>query len=182
MSMIGHNLLNQIVLENAITDPGEILNQLHRGIQAALRQGNNEISTNDGMDVTMLTISTATAEVKWSGANRPLILVNPAKEFVRLEGDKFPVGGAQASIDRVFTTKTVEAIPGTMAYLFSDGYADQFGGEKGKKFMVKRLHEILVTINHKTANEQKDELENHILTWMGAHEQVDDILLVGIEI
>jgi serine phosphatase RsbU (regulator of sigma subunit) len=73
-------------------------------------------------------------------------------------------------------------LPGTMAYLFSDGYADQFGGEKGKKFMIKRLHEILVTINHKTANEQKDELEKHIVDWMGTHEQVDDVLLVGIEI
>ncbi|MCC6369614.1 MAG: SpoIIE family protein phosphatase [Bacteroidia bacterium] len=182
MSMIGHNLLNQIVLENGITDPADILNHLHRGIQAALRQGHNVISTNDGMDVSMITINSATAQVQWAGANRPLVLLSPEGEFSRLEGDKFPVGGAQAHVDRMFTCKAVEAKKGSMAYMFSDGYADQFGGEKGKKFMVKRLHETLVAIHQQPAGEQQNELEKQFLEWKKEHEQVDDVLVVGIGI
>jgi len=182
MSMIGHNLLNHIVLENGITDPGSILNALHRGVQAALRQGHNEISTNDGMDVSLLTIDEKHNKMNWAGANRPLVLVSPAAEFSRLEGDKFPVGGAQAHVDRVFSTKAVEVPAGTMAYMFTDGYADQFGGEKGKKFMVKRLHELLVAIHPLPAEEQRAELEKQFLDWKATHEQVDDVLLVGIQL
>jgi serine phosphatase RsbU (regulator of sigma subunit) len=182
MSMIGHNLLNQIVMEKGIVDPGDIINHLHRGIQAALRQGHNEITTNDGMDLSLLTIDAANGEVKWAGANRPLVLVDKEGTFSRLEGDKFPVGGAQAHVDRVFTTHNVNMPHGTMAYMFSDGYADQFGGEKGKKFMVKRLHETLVGIHNQPATAQRNELERLFLEWKKHHEQVDDVLVVGIEI
>lgn len=179
MSMIGHNQLNQIVMEKGITEPGEILNHLHRGIQAALRQGHNEISTNDGMDCSLLALDEK-GEAQWAGANRPLVMVAPNSEFSRLEGDKFPVGGAQAHVDRVFTTHQVNAVKGTMAYMFSDGYADQFGGEKGKKFMVKKLHETLIAIHLSAPEQQRDELERRFLEWMHQHEQVDDVLVVGI--
>jgi serine phosphatase RsbU (regulator of sigma subunit) len=69
-----------------------------------------------------------------------------------------------------------------MAYMFSDGYADQFGGEKGKKFMVKRFHDLLGTIHRKTAEEQRLALKNNFEEWRSNHEQVDDVLIVGIEI
>ena len=182
MSMIGHNLLHQIVLERGVTEPGEILNNLHKGVQEALRQGHNEISTNDGMDVSIITINDAKKEIKWAGANRPLVMVNTDGELSKLDGNKYPIGGAQYDVNRSFTTHAVNASKASMAYMFSDGYADQFGGEKGKKFMVKRFHELLGSIHLKSAEDQRNELKKHFEDWRLNHEQVDDVLIVGIEI
>ncbi len=182
MSMIGHNVLNQVVKERGITDPADILNNIHKGVQSALRQGHNEIKTNDGMDVSLLTINESKKEVRWAGANRPLILLAADGSFNKIDGNKFPVGGAQTEGDRVFTTQIIETKGPTMAYMFSDGYADQFGGEKGKKFMLKRLHELLGIIHSWDSELQKSELEKHFEDWRRTHEQVDDVLVVGIQI
>lgn len=182
MSMIGHNLLHQIVIEKGILDPAEILNLLHKGIQEALRQGQNEVNTNDGMDVSIITIHDFNKEVKWAGANRPLVLIDVNGVFTKYDGNKFPVGGAQLDANRVFTTHQIPAKTPSMAYLFSDGYADQFGGEKGKKFMVKRFHDLLATIHMQSAEEQRKILCNSFEQWRQNHEQVDDVLIVGIEI
>lgn len=182
MSMIGHNLLHQIVLEKGFTEPGDILNNLHRGVQEALRQGHNEISTNDGMDVSIITINDKNKEIKWAGANRPLVIVGKNGELIKYDGNKYPIGGAQYDVNRTFSTRIVEVNPGSMAYMFSDGYADQFGGEKGKKFMVKRFHDLLGTIHLKSADEQRIDLKDHFEQWRSNHEQVDDVLIVGIEI
>jgi ligand-binding sensor domain-containing protein/serine phosphatase RsbU (regulator of sigma subunit) len=182
MSMIGHNLLRQIVLERGVTEPGEILNNLHKGVQDALRQGHNEVSTNDGMDVSIISINDSKKEIKWAGANRPLVIVDKDGELTKLDGNKFPIGGAQYDVDRKFTTQAVNPSKVSMAYMFSDGYADQFGGERGKKYMVKRFHDLLSTIHLKNAEEQKAALKNSFEAWRLNHEQVDDVLIVGIEI
>ncbi|WP_317896897.1 ligand-binding sensor domain-containing protein [Aurantibacillus circumpalustris] len=182
MSMIGHNLLHQIVLEKGVTDPGAILDHLHKGVQEALRQGHNEVTTNDGMDVSIIAINDIKREIRWAGANRPLVLVNANGELSRFEGNKFPIGGAQYDVDRKFTTHSVNPEKVSMAYMFSDGYADQFGGEKGKKFMVKRFHDLLGNIHLKDAEQQRNELKNNFEQWRLNHEQVDDVLIVGIEI
>lgn len=182
MSMIGHNLLHQIVSEKGITDPADILNNLHKGIQEALRQGQNEVNTNDGMDVSLITINDTTKEVRWAGANRPLITIDSNGDFLKFDGNKFPVGGAQLEINRVFTTQLITLKNPAMAYLSSDGYADQFGGEKGKKFMVKRFHELLCKIHLYKPEDQREELMVNFELWRQNHEQVDDVLVVGIGI
>lgn len=182
MSMIGHNLLHQIVLEKGITEPGEILNNLHRGVQEALRQGHNEINTNDGMDVSIIAINDSTREIKWAGANRPLVIIDNNGIMTRIDGNKFPIGGAQLDHNRVFSTRTITIENASMAYMFSDGYADQFGGDKGKKFMVKRFHDLLGEIHRLSAEEQKERLKKSFEDWRQNHEQVDDVLIVGIEI
>lgn len=182
MSMIGHNLIHQIVQEKGVVDPGEILNNLHKGVQEALRQGQNEINTNDGMDVSLIAINDSERTVKWAGANRPLILINPAGSMTKYDGNKFPVGGAQLDINRSFTTHAIKPEASTMAYMFTDGYADQFGGDKGKKFMVKRFHDLLLSIYDRPTEEQKNALEDNLEKWRQNHEQVDDVLVVGIAI
>lgn len=182
MSMIGHNLLHQIVLEKGITDPGEILNNLHKGVQEALRQGQNEINTNDGMDVSLIAISNDNKDIRWAGANRPLVLVSKTNELVKYDGNKFPVGGAQLDHNRQFTSNRIKPDGPCMAYMSSDGYADQFGGDKGKKFMVKRFHDLLMTIHQLPAEEQRLALKKSFDDWRANHEQVDDVLIVGIEI
>jgi ligand-binding sensor domain-containing protein/serine phosphatase RsbU (regulator of sigma subunit) len=182
MSMIGHNLLHQIVLEKGITDPGEILNNLHKGVQEALRQGTNEINTNDGMDVSIIAINNDHSDIRWAGANRPLVVVTKSNELEKYDGNKFPVGGAQLDAERVFITRQIKSQRHAMAYMFSDGYADQFGGERGKKYMVKRFHDLLMTIHHLPAEEQRMALKKSFEDWKDKHEQVDDVLIVGIEI
>lgn len=181
MSMIGHNLLHQIVNEKGISDPGSILTHLHQGVQAALRQGiNEEVRTADGMDVSLVCINTETREIKYSGANRGLVIVNANGELDKIEANKFPIGGSQLDNERVFTTHIKTLNKRDTIYMFSDGYADQFGGEKGKKYMVKRFHEYLCSIQEYPMHTQGEMLGENIESWRGSYEQVDDILVAGV--
>jgi ligand-binding sensor domain-containing protein/serine phosphatase RsbU (regulator of sigma subunit) len=180
MSMIGHNLMHQIIQEKGVTDPGDILNALHKGVQESLRQGNNEINTNDGMDVSIVAINDSTNTRLWAGANRPLILITKDGEFDKLDGNKYPIGGSQFDIKREFTTRTIQLSKPGMAYLFSDGYADQFGGPNGKKYMVKRFHDLLMELHLKEMNTQRDLLNASFEEWRRDHEQIDDVLVVGV--
>lgn len=183
MSMIGHNLLNQIILENNFTEPGEILTQLHRGVQAALKQGVHEqVRTADGMDVALVSIATESREVKFAGAFRNLVVVDRERNVSKIDGNKFPIGGAQLDINRQFETHTLQLEKGFTIYMTSDGYADQFGGEKGKKFMVKRFHEFLASINEYSMKVQGEMLDENFESWKGSYEQVDDILVAGIRL
>ena len=181
MSMIGHNLLNQIVSEKGIYNPGDILQELHKGVQAALKQDQHHSDNNDGMDISMVTINTKTKECWWAGAFRTLVLIKATGELEKIEGDKYPIGGSQLDSNRIFTTHTLHLNTNDSIYLFSDGYADQFGGEKGKKFMVKKFYQNLLSIHHLTMNEQKQELENQFNDWKADYEQVDDVLVIGIK-
>ncbi|MBP7810238.1 MAG: SpoIIE family protein phosphatase [Bacteroidia bacterium] len=180
MSMIGHNILNQVVIENGVTDPGKILNGLHKGVQTALKQGQNQVNTNDGMDVSMISVNEATGEVLWAGAFRPVVIVRADGTLDKVDGNKSSVGGAQTSVDRTFTTHTLDLKKQDTIYLYSDGYADQFGGEKGKKYMVKRFNDLLCAIHVYSLSEQQNELEKAFEDWRGNHEQIDDVLVVGI--
>ena len=180
MSMIGHNLMNQIVQEKGITAPGEILNALHKGVQDALRQGSNEINTNDGMDVSLLAINTKTGEKLWAGANRPLVIVHGKDELMKIDGNKYPIGGSQFEMKREFTTHTIKLEKKAMVYMFSDGYADQFGGNSGKKFIVRRFHQLLQEICEMDMQQQRNMLNLEFENWRDKHEQIDDVLVIGI--
>ncbi len=182
MSMIGHNLLNQIVAEKGYSDPGLILQELHKGVQSALKQGQNEVNTNDGMDVSMLAINTDTKECLWAGAFRSLVIIDGEGKLEKLDGNKYPVGGAQLDSERTFTTHARSLKANDNLYMFSDGYADQFGGDKGKKFMVKRFHDNLACIYHLDVNEQRKFMERQFKNWKGDFEQVDDVLVIGVKL
>lgn len=179
MSMIGHNLLNQIVLEKGITKPATILNNLNTMVQTALKQGISNIDTTDGMDVALCVFNKQTREVEYAGANRPLIIASTG-ELKKVDPDKMPIGGSQIGLERSFTNHVHKLNPGETLYIFSDGYADQFGGEKGKKFMMKRFLETLQSIKDMPVKEQEAHLLNTIMSWKGDFEQVDDILVIGI--
>jgi serine phosphatase RsbU (regulator of sigma subunit)/streptogramin lyase len=180
MSMIGHNLLNQIVLEKGITQPSTILNHLNSMVQAALKQGVSTIDTTDGMDVALCCFNKKTNELEYAGANRPLIIAGTG-ELRKIDPDKMPIGGSQIGMERSFKNHSHKVKPGEVVYIFSDGYADQFGGDKGKKFMMKRFLEILQEIKDMPVREQENYLLNAILQWRGDNEQVDDILVIGIK-
>ena len=182
MSMIGHNLLNQIVSEKGFSDPGKILEELHKGVQGALKQGHNDVNTNDGMDVAMMALNTETRECLWAGAFRGLVIINDEGEIEKIDGNKYPVGGAQLDSERIFTTHKRQLQKNDCVYMSTDGYADQFGGPKGKKFMVRQFHDNLKSVYQHSVSQQQKELENQFNEWKGNFEQIDDVLVIGIKV
>ncbi|HTL80821.1 MAG TPA: triple tyrosine motif-containing protein, partial [Bacteroidia bacterium] len=181
MSMIGHDLLNQIVLEKGTTDPGEILNSLNEGVRAALKQDQHDQDTADGMDIAVCVLDKKKHELSFGGALRPLIFIRKSL-LSKIESDRFPIGGTHDTKDKKFSTHKILVEKGDALYLFSDGFADQFGGERGKKFMMKHLLEKLRQIHELPMQLQSAELEETFDTWKEGLQQVDDVLVVGVRI
>ncbi len=181
MSMIGHNLLTQIINEKGLYQPGDILNQLHKGVRHALQQDSEKSENRDGMDLALIAIHKDFSKLEFAGANRPLYLIRNGQLF-DTKGDKFPIGGLQYEQERKFNTHVIELMKGDAVYIFSDGYADQFGGVKGKKFMVKNLQRTLIEAQSMSMQNQKNKLDFTIESWKGHHEQIDDILMIGVKI
>ncbi|MEO5643128.1 MAG: two-component regulator propeller domain-containing protein [Bacteroidia bacterium] len=181
MSMIGHNILNQVVLEKGITQPDQILNSLNEGVRSALRQDQHEQDTTDGMDIGVISYDKAKKEILFAGALRPLIVMRKGL-LSKVDSDRFPIGGSQDTRDMKFSMHRFFVEPGDTLYLFSDGYADQFGGPKGKKFMVKNLLAKLETIQELPMKEQGAILEQVFEDWKDGYQQIDDVLFVGVRI
>ncbi len=184
MTMIGNTLLNQIVKTDKIYQPDEILNRLHTGVRKGLKQDQEGSKSRDGMDLAMVMIDTLKMEAQYAGANRPFYLFRNG-EIEEYKADKMPIGGLQTEVERRFTNNVIQLQRGDSIYTFSDGYPDQFGGDKGRKFMTKKLKELFVELatNDHHMSEQRDILEKYILDWMGTkYEQIDDILVMGVKI
>lgn len=181
MSMIGNEQLSKIINEKNITQPDLILNELHKGIRAALKQDQMQGETRDGMDIALCKVDLKNNNLEYAGAMRPLWLVRN-NELLEVKADKQPIGGLDADYRKPFTNNKVDLQSGDTLYMFTDGFADQFGGEKGKKFMLKNFEKLLLEINAETLNAQEDILNKRIEAWKGAHEQIDDILVIGIRI
>jgi len=181
MSMIGNTLLNEIVIEKNILTASEILNVLHERVRQSLKQDLEQSETRDGMDIAICIINENKTELQYAGANRSLVLIREQK-LQEIKADKKPIGGDQMNESRIFTNHIVSLQKNDCIYMSTDGYADQFGGEKGKKFMVKRLHQLLIDIQNNSMEDQSNILDKTITEWQGSTEQVDDILVIGIKI
>ena len=181
MSMIGNDFLNHIALERKLNQPGEILDLLHQGITNVLKQDGKYGETQDGMDIALLSFDlNHLSSIQYAGAYRSLIIVRNG-EIIQVKADKFPIG--YAHIERGhFTNNTVPIRKNDMLYIFTDGYADQFGGESGKKFMVRKFHNLLLEISDQPVDRQEAELKKVFDEWKGEHEQVDDVLVIGIRV
>jgi serine phosphatase RsbU (regulator of sigma subunit) len=179
MSMIGCNILNKLILEQKITQPDEILNHLHEEIRATLNQRDKNTDTRDGMDVAIICFEGNI--MQFSGAQRPLYLLKNGV-LEEIKANKYPVGGIQTEEKRVFTNHILPLQKNEVVYLSSDGFADQFGGEHGKKLMTKHFKELLLKISNDGMKEQRAQLDRAIEKWKGNREQVDDILVIGVRI
>ncbi len=144
------NALNRTVKEFGITEPGKILDKVRELVLETFEKSEGNIQ--DGMDISIASINTKTKELQWSGANNPLWYIHK-NELLEIYADKQPIGKYYNS--KPFTTHNVKLQKGDTLYLFTDGYADQFGGEKGKKFKYKQLHDLLLTNAEVTMKEQK---------------------------
>jgi serine phosphatase RsbU (regulator of sigma subunit)/ligand-binding sensor domain-containing protein len=176
-SMIGNALLNEIVNDRTILEPGKILDALREGIIKALKQSGKEGESKDGMDISLCAIDFKAMELQYAGAYNPLFLIRNG-ELIEIKADKYPIGISDRRSQ--FTNHKMELKKGDTFYIFSDGYADQFGGPDGKKYMRKRFKELLLEMQHISMEVQGRALDKSIVNWQGANEQVDDILIIGI--
>ena len=182
MSMIGHTLLNEIVNEKAIYETSEILKRLNAGVIYALKQDAEEAQQEDGMDLTMCRIDTKNKEFEIACANHVAYVVSDGKVNL-VEGDIYSVGGFfSMKPDLKFTTHKFKVKGKTNIYMFSDGYQDQFGGERNKKFMEKRLRNMILENSNRPMKEQGTIIENKFNEWKEDQSQIDDVLLIGIEL
>lgn len=189
MSMIGNSLLNQIIKENGINEPAEILNQLHIGVKDSLQQNDLDSHTKDGMDIAICAIDLKNKTLEYAGAQRPIWIVKNSErkqqtvpDLLEIKPNKFPIGGIHHEKDSVFTNHTFSFATSDTIYLTTDGYADQFGGKDGKKFRSKRLKELILSISNDNIDNQKSALHKNITEWMEKSEQIDDILVLGIKL
>ncbi len=181
ISIINYNLLNKAVLEKQITSPGEILDAVNSWLTESLHQTAENSPVKDGMDICLISINKTTNEVLFSGANNPLFVYSDNK-LHEYKGDKFPVGSFLDETTMNFKTSAIEVQKGDVLYLFSDGYADQFGGEHGKKFKLNKLRSEFQANHKKPINQQWGLFYKTFKEWKGDLEQVDDVLIIGLEI
>jgi serine phosphatase RsbU (regulator of sigma subunit) len=177
---VGHNLLDRVVGEQNITQPARILDELNKSISDTLRQTDLEDNTvRDGMDIALCSLNKKSGILEFAGAYNPLWLLRN-NEIIEIKANKFPIGNSRSGENNRFTNHEVALQKGDTIYIFSDGYSDQFGGPKGKKFKASALKQLLLGAEHLDMNAQKEILDTTIEDWRGSHEQVDDILVIGI--
>jgi len=188
MSMLGISFLNKIVTEKEIINSNEILDKLRDNVIKALHQSVDKFNAKDGMDIALSVIDYDNNTVYFSGGNNPLYHIRNGEATV-YKADKMPI----AIYDKMepFTYSEIKFEKGDLIYMFSDGYPDQFGGKKGKKFMSKRFRKLLVSIADKKMDEQKEILNQTIIKWQSypdlrhkkeQFEQIDDIVVIGVRL
>jgi serine phosphatase RsbU (regulator of sigma subunit) len=186
MSIIGNSLLNEIVGEQQIYQPAEILNNLHVGVKTALNHNKGEFERRDGMDIALCSFNKENMTLDYAGANRALWIYrkDTTDKAEIIKPDKNPIGGIEHDFEvkRQFTNHTIQLQKGDCIYIFSDGYADQFGGDKGKKFMVANLQRTFAEITDKPMEEQYQHLHKVFTNWRGGYEQIDDVLVIGVRV
>jgi serine phosphatase RsbU (regulator of sigma subunit)/HAMP domain-containing protein len=183
MSMVGNNILNRSVTDHLLVDSAAILDELNEGVSRALRVGQEDAQgSKDGMDIALCRINYTKNLIQYAGAFNPLYRIRNG-ELEEFKADKFPIGHYAEDPELKYKTIDFEIQKGDTYYIFTDGYADQFGGPKGKKFLYKRFKELLLEICTLPMAEQQRLLDKEITEWMGDVEpQLDDILVIGFRL
>jgi serine phosphatase RsbU (regulator of sigma subunit) len=193
--MLGSAFLNEIVNKEYMTHPGVILRRLRKEVIRSLHQNGEAGESKDGMDISICVIDKEKMKLQFAGANNPLYLVrnkdadapgnfnryDSEKAFLyEIKGDRMPVSAGYTMNN--YTMHEFDFLKGDMIYLFSDGYADQFGGPQGKKFGYRNFKMLLLENSGAHLDDQMCILENSFNEWKGSLNQVDDILVVGIRL
>ncbi len=180
MSIVGYNLLKDILNNSNAITPAAIMDKMNDGVANTLHSGSSDNQTKDGMDMTLCALNYKTLELQFAGAFNPLYIVRN-NELLQFKVDKFPIGMFIGEKQH-FTNNSVQLQNGDNVYIFSDGYADQFGGPKGKKYMAGNFRELLKEMSKLPIENQSINLNQTIEEWRGNLEQVDDILVIGIKV
>lgn len=199
VSVVCNNGLNRSVREYGLTDPGEILNKTREIVVQEFEKSEEEVK--DGMDIALCSLSVDSNQssvIQYAGAHNPLWIIRPntsgsydeLKKYLSLTTDncvlyeikanKQPIG--QFDNPEPYTTHTIELQEGDSIYIFSDGYADQFGGEKGKKLKTANFKKLLLSIQNESMEKQKQLIDEAFEKWKGNLEQLDDVCVIGVKI
>jgi serine phosphatase RsbU (regulator of sigma subunit) len=181
MSLLGISSLNEIVSKDGKHSAASILDELSDRIVKSLRQSDRPGELLDGIDMTLLVIDQQKSSLEFAGAMNSLIMIRDG-ELTEHAADKMPIG---YNIDKKATPFTNHEIPirkKDVLYAFTDGFPDQFGGDSGKKFMIRKFKDLLKQIHKEPMEDQKSILEDSLDRWMSEYNQVDDILVMGIRI
>jgi len=184
MSMLGISLLNEIVQRREITQANQVLNELRKQIKHSLRQTGKKEESRDGIDIALCVIDSEKNIMQYSGAHNPLYLIsnnNGESILKEFKADPMPVG-LHFSSDKSFTNHEIQLEIGDIFYIFSDGFADQNGGENNCRFTNTNFKKLLLEIHDQPMYEQKEILEQILKKWMGEHPQRDDILVLGARV
>jgi len=181
MTILCNSLLNDIFnSRSGVRSPAEILIELHRRLIHNLHQ--QETNVQDGMDIAICRINPTEKTLTYSGAKQPLLYVDKDGEFNRFKANSLPIGGHEVKIKRKFEDITIHYQVGDTLYLSSDGFQDQFGGKNDKKFMSKRLYNMLTQIHKMPLEKQKIHIESQLEKWQANNKQTDDIMMIGIKL
>lgn len=180
MSLIGHSLLNELVVEDNMTDSSEILNELRHSIIDALKQKGSNEEAKDGMDIALCVWDKSKQIIEYSGAHNPLYLIRQGV-LHEYKGDLQGIGFNRYPT-KPFTKHTLSVQKGDSLYLFSDGFVDQKGGAEGKKFLYKQFRDLLIKISHLPMNEQSLKIQKTFLDWKGHYPQLDDVCILGLKL
>jgi serine phosphatase RsbU (regulator of sigma subunit) len=176
VSIVCHNALDRVVGEFGISEPGKILDRTRDIIIETFESKSDFVR--DGMDISIAKINFDNNQIEWAGANNPLYLISE-HELKIISPNKQPVGKFDKS--ESFQSHLIDVNEGDLIYLFTDGYMDQFGGEKGKKYKYSKFRDFLIQIHEQPLENQKEELLTEFVNWKGSQEQVDDICIIGIK-
>ncbi len=180
MSILGISFLNEIMSKREFIKPNRILNLMREKVMKALHQTGARNESQDGMDIGLIALNRSTNELQYAGANNFLHYIRKG-EIKQMKGDRMPIG--ISGIEEVsFSNHLITMHKGDIVYLFSDGFADQFGGKKGKKYKYRQFQSLLHSNSKRPMREQKELLLNEFLNWKGSYDQVDDILVMGLKI
>ncbi len=181
ISIVGFFLLNNIVENGQHTHPGEILDALDHAVTTTFKQNSEHSKIKDGMDIGICKVNAKTRKVEYAGAHRPLYTLHVNGEVSEIKGNKFPIGGGNAYSNKTnFENHYLELDEGESIYFCSDGFPDQFGGPKNRKFGPKRMKQLLVDSKDKTMDEIHQEFDKQFMDWKQDTKQTDDVLLIGL--
>jgi len=177
VSVVCHNAMNRAVKEFMLIKPNEILDKTREIVLETFEKSDEDV--NDGMDIALCSINTESKKLNFAGANNGLYLIRN-NEVTQIKPDKQPIGNYKDA--KPFTNHEMDLQKGDVIYAFSDGYPDQFGGPKGKKFMYKPFRNLLLDIHQKPMDDQHNILMNAFEEWRGELEQIDDVCVIGVRI
>jgi len=179
VSVVCNNALNRSVREYGLTDPGEILNKTRTLIIEEFEKSEEDVK--DGMDISLISLSLISNDLSWAGANNPLWIIRKGSNTIEeIKPNKQPIGKYTNMLP--FTTHTLKLQKGDIVYVFTDGYQDQFGGEKGKKFKASKMKELLLRMQNESMDIQREIIDKEFENWKGGLEQVDDVTIIGIRV
>lgn len=177
VSVICNNALNRSVREFNLTDPAKILDKTREIIISEFEKSDEEVK--DGMDISLCCYNPTSKQLVWAGANNPLWIINESG-LTEYKADKQPIG--KFYDPKPYTSHTLQLKKNDLIFIFTDGYQDQFGGPKGKKFKASSLKSLILSLRDKSTAEQKAIIDNIFESWKGILEQIDDVCVIGVKI